>query len=209
VPRRPVVYRRAAAARPRLHGQGVPVEQKHPCEDVLADAKPLLNCAVKRLVESSYFAACERHDLRQELTLAVLDRWPKFDPERGTRIAFLSVVIGSRAAKLRRERMVYLRNYKPVPLEACDPADLDHQRQDDGPLLDRALDVQMLLDTLPPDLRQIAELLQVEPAAEVARRLGTTRHKLRSQLRQIRRHFRSLEKLNATENRPPACVGPG
>jgi RNA polymerase sigma factor (sigma-70 family) len=160
---------------------------------VLAAAAPWIGCAVAKLMRSGYFSVQDRQDLRQELLLAVFQRLALFDPEVCPLPAFLITVVRSRARNLFRQRMTRAGKVGMLPLADLEWMDSHgDRRKPDLEILDLVLDVEAILHTLPPRLRQIARLLMEKTPAEVARNLRMTRHTLRKAIGQLDQHFRIL-----------------
>lgn len=129
-------------------------------------------------------AAEGRSDLEQELMLEVLLRWPKYDPARASREAFVEQVVRSRVCTLIRARR---RRPASLPLTAAallrpDPADAVR-------CVDVRLDVQLVVDRLRPRLREACDHLRRETQSDAARAMGANRSSMMRSLAQTRRMF--------------------
>lgn len=109
----------------------------------------------------------DRDDVEQTLLLEVLLRWPGYDAARGTREAFVEQIVRGKVCKLLRARK---RRRATLPLtEAAlrmpDPRD---------PIRDAALrmDVQVIVERLPPGLREACDQLRRETQSGTARVMG-------------------------------------
>jgi DNA-directed RNA polymerase specialized sigma24 family protein len=109
----------------------------------------------------------DESDIEQELILALLNAWDKYKPNRGTPAAFVNAILRSKGANLVRSQQARKRAGRPLSLDAASADDredgrktLDPTAQEEDPaLLDLRLDVQAVLQALPPELRTVAERL--------------------------------------------------
>src|SRR5207245_814871 len=142
------------------------------------------------------FRRCDWNDLRQEIALKVWKSRRAFNPAVACWHGFVSVVIERHARNLLRDRRVELARRPPTgslqaPIAGDDeaPADLS-QVLGQSALVARlglvprdptkdaqlAADVAAIVACLPPDLREVAELLLITSSvAESARALGVPR----------------------------------
>jgi RNA polymerase sigma factor (sigma-70 family) len=172
-------------------------------------AAELIRRKAQHLVRRPGFSIQDYDDVAQDLTLLLLRRWPSFDPERGSPHAFITTVLRNAAANLLRDRVTRLRRQGRL----CSLQ--DRVPGPDGRKIDRAETlgqevagarrrnyprpsaevarlgsrVMELLDQLPPDLRELAELLKEHPLAEVARILAVPRTTLYARTRRLREWF--------------------
>lgn len=156
------------------------------------------------------FSRSDRDDLEQELRIAVMTSIPKFDPERGPWNVFVFTVIERRIlnyfdAKLVRQRMTEFEKDSLSTLVSLeDQAETtlsqlvlpDDQSRINGRTvrhhveeIDRVHDVATILEELPPELRELAELLKETPTAVLAREMELPRRTLRSRLEAIEQAF--------------------
>jgi DNA-directed RNA polymerase specialized sigma24 family protein len=178
--------------------------------DLLDDwAWRLIHCKVDELIGKHGLLEADREDLQQELGLQILLSAPRFDPTRAKRKAFLRRVVNNKIVALLRhrkrtkrqerqlvslstvdrtpsgdvqevgetiqaDRKVAYRGFYPVP--ALEAMELTH-------------DVAQVLESLPDNLRTIAEQLQHHSKAEVRDNLGLSKHALAEALEQLRARF--------------------
>jgi RNA polymerase sigma-70 factor (ECF subfamily) len=115
-------------------------------------------------------APTDRDDVEQELLLEVLLRWPKYDPDRASRQAFVEEVVRSRVCSLLRSSR---RRPRPAALTRAalhEPDRHDHVRQ-----VDVRLDVQLVVDRLRPRLREACDHLRRQTQSDTARLMGVNR----------------------------------
>jgi RNA polymerase sigma-70 factor (ECF subfamily) len=172
-------------------------------------AQGLIRRKVKQIVGRAGFTPQDREDLEQELQLRLWQRLPAFDPQRGHRYAFLTTVVEHVVANLLRELQAQKRD--PRRIQSL------HERiqtSDQGPserattigqeeydawrgrsprgnaeLAQLAHDVAAVLAQLPAELRDLAERLQYQSLAQIARETGAPRTTLYTPLRQLRQRF--------------------
>lgn len=150
----------------------------------------------------------DRDDIAQELTLRLLERMPKFDPERGHWRSFVTTVVDRQAKSLMREYLAQKRHQRSmVSLSElvddgegnlvelgetiCDGEQLKYrggQHKEDRDRFELEHDVECLTDVLPSALRDIYERLQHDSPAQVARDLGMSRSEMRVVLRELREY---------------------
>lgn len=158
----------------------------HPSIDpaTLSFARTLVRIKARQITRSVRHAAESRSDLEQELMLEVLLRWPKYDPARASREAFVEQVVRSRVCTLiraARRRRVGL-PLTAAALQRPDPRD---------PIrcVDVRLDVQLVVDGLRPRLREACDHLRRESQSDAARAMGANRSSMMRSLAQTRRVF--------------------
>lgn len=168
---------------------------KDRCE-ITEYAAGLIRHKARKLVGRAGFTKDDVEDIKQELTLDLLERLPKFAPAKATHNTFVACLVERKISNLIRHRKREIR---------------DRQREDhslntnisdgDGGVVERSqlirqdahnlrtgkyprpvdeqtdmeLDISDVLSNLPPDLRALAELLQSVSFAEAARQLGVAR----------------------------------
>jgi RNA polymerase sigma factor (sigma-70 family) len=169
----------------------------------------LVRKTVRSLLRSPAFSAADREDLEQELTLEVLRRLPRFDPQRGRRESFLARVVESRARTLLRRRSAPCRDWRRrasldeltkdqdgrrVEVWRTLDADLCRARrgigvEDGAEGIDLRIDVATAMASLPPDLRRLCAALIRGSARDASRSSGTPRGAVRGKVARIRAHF--------------------
>jgi hypothetical protein len=148
-----------------------------------------------RHVRLGHIAPTDRGDAVQDLILAVLIRWPRFDASRAAFATFCTLVIKREAVSLSRMRRAVVRGgrCKHVSLDQCmATGGIQHAlaSPDRGFVrVDVRLDVRAIIDRLPAELQHTARLLMSMTASEAARRLSVPRHVILSQINLIRRSF--------------------
>lgn len=133
---------------------------------------------VKRLVWTTGLPVHMKEDLFQDLAVAMLRAYPKYDPARGTLEVFLAGVMRKWYLWQKRELS---RKQASAPLgdlwddgEAAAAADECRFRAARA-LVDDLIDLPELLDRLPPDLREFAVLLSRHTIPSIAKITGEDR----------------------------------
>ena len=133
-------------------------------------------------------AAHDREDAAQELAVALIRRWDRFDPARGPAEPFAATVLYRTAAELHRKRTAAKRDRRRVA-NGVD-ATFVQDPKDRAGRSDAVLDVEAVLAALPDDLREVAEMLLVTGSkAEAARALGMPPSTLHRRLARLRGRF--------------------
>lgn len=130
-------------------------------------------------------------DLRSELVLAALQRWPRFEPERGRPLAFIAIVMSNAGASILRSQNAAKRGGRTTTVsvgefpheQVCSP--LSGRRRDEFSQADIELDVAEAVECLPPNLA--ATCREFLDAATDGRR----RPSLGSAESALREHFES------------------
>lgn len=144
-------------------------------------------------------------DWRQEMCLAVAARLTEHDPALASRRTFMKRAAQWRLQELLRERLRRPLGNIRRPLdstcfgEATD-ADGDPYGQaivesgafDPTPDIERRLDLEMVADRLPTDLREVYTLLEIHTPKETAEQLGRSLNYVYERIRLIRKQFEAL-----------------
>lgn len=174
----------------------------------------LIECKARQLVGKAGYTQDDIKDLEQELIQDLLERLPKFDPAKAALNTFADRVVGHKIKSLIRDRQAGMRDWRreAYSLDAeieteegstarhefvsQDEVDLRTGRYDrtENERTQRRIDVDAVLEGLPIELRQVAEMLMTRSVAEVARELGIPRgtfrdrylEKLREALEEVR-----------------------
>lgn len=176
-------------------------------------ARNLIRIKARQLVGKAGFTADSIEDLEQEMTLDLLQRLPRFDSNKAAHTTFVARVIDRKISNLIRHRTAELRDFRRESGSLNDEVrngsgETDERAQtlsrtdnhrDPGrhhrPQNEDAglrLDFSVVLDRLPPDLRQLAELLTTCSISEAARKLGVPRSTLRdNDIARLRELFES------------------
>jgi RNA polymerase sigma-70 factor (ECF subfamily) len=156
------------------------------------------SCRASLLVATAGFRSDDWEDLRQEMVLDCLRRSPKFDPSRGNWQGFVRGVVRNHATVLATRR------HRSVQREVL-AEDLPHREVDtaDDPVnplgtgckheieagLQMSIDVQRVLNGLPPQLQNLALLLSELPMLEAGAETGKSRSRVYQMTRQLRDAF--------------------
>jgi RNA polymerase sigma factor (sigma-70 family) len=181
--------------------------------DFLSDyARTLIRVKARQLVRRPEFTTCEVQDLEQELTLHILSRLDRFDPDRGSLNTYCARIVNTAIAMLIRERgrikrnggtgveikslekMVDQGDRAPAPLQSTISQTDTNRRFQSQPLspLEQSqlrMDVQAVLDKLSPELRSICERMLSENKADVRQSSGMSRRKFDAAIGLIREQF--------------------
>ena len=98
------------------------IDPKH-----ISFADLVIRTQVKWLRERGVIRRSEAEDFASDLMAQLLEAWDGFDPERGTREAFINQVVSTRILSLLRDRRAQKRRGNPLQFEvegdtAIDPA---------------------------------------------------------------------------------------
>lgn len=149
----------------------------------------------KQLSGQYGFADDAADDLRQELTLHLLEQWPAFDPAVAKATTFVQNVIDFKVCELIRDQQREKRDYRrEQPLSgSADYGQLDGVRgqpeTSELNLIELREDCAQILSTLPADLRTIAQLLKEMSPTAAARLLRRPESTFWDRLAELREHF--------------------
>ena len=159
-------------------------------------AMELVHHKARQIVGKGGFRSQDVPDIKQELALDLLERLPKYDPEKATNNTFVARLVEHKISKMIRDRK---RERRDRAREECsihdEVNDEDGVRVELGTTVsedeqylrtgkydrtveerrDMAMDVAAALADLPPDLREVAEALSTLSVTEACRKLGFTR----------------------------------
>ena len=159
----------------------------------------LIKYKARRLIGQAGFTASDRKDIEQELILDLLRRLPKYDPKRAQHNTFIARVVEHKIATLIEARKAGIRDYR-----RCRCSLNDRFEDEDGRSVERvetldqedyllctgaqsrpsdelsalAIDVAVVLETLPPELRELCRRLMRNSITEVSRTTGIPRSTL-------------------------------
>ena len=152
----------------------------------------------------------DREDIEQELHLKLLKHLASYDPQKGRRQAFVTVIVKRQAANLLRAKWALKRDHRGVrslsmelakndeegPVELADTisqrhlgARLGRATREEHELADLAMDVRDVIAGLPPELGELAQRLKTDSLSQIARDLGVPRTTLADRVRKLRRCF--------------------
>jgi DNA-directed RNA polymerase specialized sigma24 family protein len=168
-----------------------------------------IQCSARRLAGLPGFSWTDCEDIEQELALAVWKSLPRFDPNRASLDTFVDRVIGALVSNAARNRERDRRDYRRQSYSidrAMRGGFLTAEQRDfrtdrgcedldpaaDGGLVDE--DVQSVVAVLPPDLREIAEMLMSGMSLRaIARKKGCALASLQeNELHRMRRAFEKM-----------------
>ena len=152
----------------------------------------------------------DRDDLEQQALLELCVRMRQFDAERGPRDSFVIHVARHAAARVVEQRTAARRCWRRCRASLQDEVETangtialaetvaadDHARRTRGARLtgierdDLRLDVQAVLDRLPPGLRVVCDLLMRLGPTDAAAALGVPRGTFHDMVRRVRAEFR-------------------
>lgn len=152
----------------------------------------------------------DREDLEQEALLELVRRIRHFDAARGSRDSFVIHVARHAASRLVERRSAARRDWRRSRASLQDEietpngtvaladtvADDDHARRTRGARLngperdDLRLDVQVVLERLPAQLRAVCDLLMKHGSTDAAKALGVPRGTFHDMIRPVRAEFR-------------------
>jgi RNA polymerase sigma-70 factor (ECF subfamily) len=162
-------------------------------------ARDVIRHKARQLIGKYGFTRDDYDDLQQEMMLDLLRRLGKYDPSRAGLSTFVARIVDRKVSTLIRHQRQEKRDYRrPVCSLDAQVEDQDGQARgldevlsqdafDDevarhdrpsAERLDLRLDLSLVLDELPDDLRQLALRLQTRTVAEIARELGVPRSTL-------------------------------
>ena len=161
-----------------------------------------------QLAGKAGFRVSDRDDLEQELVFDLWRRLPRYDSARARRNTFIARVVEHKIASLIEAQKAAMRDYRRCRwslndrIEEADGRSLEREEtidQDDymlrtgtrsrptEELHDLAIDVAALLETLPPELRELCRRLEAETVSEISRATGVPRGTLYESIRKLRK----------------------
>lgn len=168
----------------------------------------------RQLVRSPGFTESDRPDVEQELAIELVLKYGHFDPARAGETTFVARVIENKAISLVRARQAQKRHFrhngtslnetisdsKGRPVERVRTVDgrsvkrhTGQAPRSDQELARLKLDIHRVLDTLPADLRTLAELLTEMSQYAAARRLGKSRRQVAKDVARLRKRFEDAD----------------
>lgn len=129
------------------------------------------------------FATDEREDVKSQLILTFITRWPKYDGERASVQTFASRLMDKELTSILRYRLAQSRQTCEVPVLAVGPAAASiHQFR---------IDVERAIAPLPDTIRETASALGWYSTVEAAGVMGCSRQTVSIRKHQIREAFLS------------------
>ncbi len=164
----------------------------------------------KKLIGKAGYTKADSEDIRQEITLDLLQRLPNYDPTKSSLHTFVNDVVDHKIARMIEARNAEMRDFKTVPLslnvleedadgtlfEQIDEIEDETLPWNPGPgkasefdLFELRNDIIRILSKLPPHLREICLRLMRNNIFVVAKEMGIPRATLYDHLKIIREHF--------------------
>ena len=156
-------------------------------------ARTCIHHKARQLIGKAGYTEDDLEDIEQDLTLDLLARLPRFDPAKAALNTFVARCVDHKVSQLLRHRQTERRDHRREACSLHDEIDVGEEEpqqrlsaisQDEhdlrtgkysrpaGERADLQLDVATVLADLPPELREIAEMLVTMSVAEVARKMG-------------------------------------
>ena len=170
-----------------------------------AYAAEVIRFKARQLVGKAGFTKSDREDLEQELALDFLRRSRNFNPDKAKRSTFTTCVVAHHVATILEGRHAPTRDVRregpsldamiaddggnQVERITIMDARANHRGRSPEELHPLKLDVQSVIETLPPRLREIAEGLKTQSVTEIAQRNGMSRRHMHRLVQRIRQHF--------------------
>ena len=171
----------------------------------------------RKLVGKAGFTASDREDIEQELRLDLLRRLPKYNPKRAQLNTFIARVVEHRLASLIEAQKADIRDYRRCRcslnecfedadgrsverLETFDQEDYlvrtGAQSRPSEELNRLTIDVAAVLETLPPELRELCRRLKAETVTEISRDTGVPRGTIYESIKKLREIFKNASLRN-------------
>ncbi len=180
-------------------------------DDIDPYAVEIIRFKARQLVGQAGFTVVDRDDLEQELILDLLRRLPNYDPKRAKRNTFIARVVEHKIATLIEKQTAHKRDYRRCRCSLNER----FEEEEEGRSVERAetldqedyllrigvepgaaeelrvlaLDVVVVLETLPPELGDLCRRLKQETVAEISRDTGVPRATLYQSVTKLREIF--------------------
>jgi len=167
----------------------------------------IIKFKARQLVGRVGFTESDREDLEQEMILDLLQRLPKYNPDRAQRNTFIARVVEHKIATIIEARKAGLRDYRLCncslnerledeeggSVERMETIDQeDYLRLTAGlsrstaELRDLSIDVRQTIEKLPPELRELCRRLGIDTVTELSRDTGVPRGTIYESLKKLR-----------------------
>ena len=177
------------------------------CEGIDEYAVQIIKFKAKQLVGRVGLTDSDREDLEQEMILDLLQRLPKYNPDRAQRNTFIARVVEHKIATIIEARKAGLRDYRLCncslnerledgeggSVERMETIDQeDYLRLTGGlsrstaELRDLSIDVRQAIEKLPPELRELCRRLGIDTVTELSRDTGVPRGTIYESLKKLR-----------------------
>jgi len=173
-------------------------------------ASQLIRQKARQLVRHPGFTKSDQPDIEQELAVELFQKYDQFDPDRARETTFIARVIEHKAVSLVRARQAekrhFRRNGKSLnetvsdgegeTVERAQTIDAASAKRHTGqaPRSDEEvaqlkLDIDEVLETLPAELRELAEMLTQMSEHAASQQLGRSRRQLAKDVARLRERF--------------------
>ena len=171
-----------------------------------SDAVSFIKRKAKKLTRLPFFTPNDYQDLQQELMIAFLLAWPKFDPSKGEPHSFIKAVVNTRGAELTRDAEAKKRwmgqslrslsegvSGQDENLTLADTiSNEDRLWGEFSPEIQELSlglhqDLERFMATLPPDLSRLSLLLTTKTIAEVSVETGIPRSTIQDAVKKLRK----------------------
>jgi len=174
-------------------------------------AVKLIQHKAYQLVGNAGFTDSDREDIEQDLLMDLLSRLPDYDPELAERATFITRIVNRRVARILEKRSAWRRDYRlnEFSLNENDWEDdnsverhenigedeyllrTGKQELPTNDLRDLIIDVNRVLEILPPEFRDLCERLKTKTVAEVSRETGIPRGTIYESIQKVRELFQN------------------
>jgi len=180
-------------------------------EDIGDYAETLIRFKARKLARTTASPEIDWEDFAQDMRLDLWRRLLKYDPDKAKFETFVARVVEHKVASIIESRQASCRDYRrcrhslndPLKVEeGADPAergdmldqDARHLRKGDAgqppeEYVGLARDLQAILPSLPPELRDLCRRLMSRTPTEVEQETGIARGTLYESIQKIRRRF--------------------
>lgn len=170
-------------------------------------AVQIIKYKARQLVGRVGFTESDREDLEQEMLMDLLQRLPKYNPDRAQRYTFIARVVEHKIATIIEARKAGLRDYRLCNcslndrledeeggsverMETIDQEDYlrrtGRQSRPASELRDLSLDVRNAIEKLQPDLRELCRRLDTDTVTEISRDTGIPRGTIYGFIKKLR-----------------------
>jgi len=179
-------------------------------EDRDSFASQLIRQKARQLVRHPGFTKSDRPDIEQELAIELVQKYDQFDPKRARETTFIARVIEHKAVSLVRARQAEKRHFRRNgtslnetvsdgeggTVERAQTVDAASAKRHTGqaPRTDEEvarlkLDIDEVIETLPADLRKLAEMLTEMTEYAASQQLGKSRRQVANDVARLRERF--------------------
>jgi len=197
---------------------------KHPQKELDASTTELITNAASRLLGKAGITRDDLPDIKQDLTITVLESLHRFNPRRARFDAFVCMVLVSKSVSILRKRTAGKRGSgrRNGSLNRLIVADDGHVSElaevrpicecrssgcrcslEAAEQLDLAIDLGEVLARLPEDLRQLCETLRDHSLSAAARQLGISWGRARGMVKRLRGIFERAGLADYLQNPQP------